>query len=102
MEHFQAFARHLTTGAPLGPNGVASVRVKLAGTDTDATLYADNAGTPTPKVNPFSASAAGLVSFYAANGRYDVTVTPSAFDQAMSPAAVAYTLADVLLDDPED
>lgn len=100
MEHFQTFARHLTTGAPLGPNGTASVRVKTAGTDTDATLYSDDG--VTPKANPFSASAVGLVSFYAANGRYDVTVTPSAADLAAVPAAAAYTLADVLLDDPAD
>lgn len=100
MEHFQTFTRHLTTGAPLGPNGLATVRVKDAGTDTDATLYSDNG--VTPKANPFSASAVGLVSFYTANGRYDVTVTPHANDQAASPAAVAYTLADVLLEDPED
>jgi len=98
MEQFQTFARFLSTGAPLGPNQLATVRVKDQGTDTDSTLYSDDG--VTPKANPFSASAVGLVAFYAANGRYDITITPHADD--LADGAVAYTLSDVLLDDPAD
>jgi hypothetical protein len=59
------------TGAPI-PS--ASVRVKLAGTVTDATLKPNRDGSGT-KTNPFNADGDGLARFYVAEGRYDVTIT---------------------------
>lgn len=41
-------------------------------TNTVATIYSDNATSPTAKANPFTASADGSWFFYAANGHYDV------------------------------
>lgn len=90
MEKFQAFSRLLTTGAPAA---LATVGVKDAGTDTFSAIFSDNLGSPTPKVNPFTADANGYFFFYAADGRYDVTITPTS-------GGSAYTLGDVLLDDP--
>jgi len=56
----------------------ATVRVKLAGTATDATIYSDN-GT-TPKANPFAVETTdGSYYFYAANGRYDLITAATGF-----------------------
>ena len=96
MERFTTFARNLLSGAPLGPLGLATVTVRVAGTDDLATIYsADGAS---PLANPFQAGSLGQVGFYAANGRYDVTITPHANDTT----AEAYTLPDCLLYDPAD
>lgn len=94
MEKFQAFSRILSTGAPAP---LATVTVKDHGTDTNSTLYSDDG--VTLKSNPTTADATGYFSFYAANGRYDVTVDPV---EQVDVATPTYTLADILLYDPED
>ena len=91
MEKFQTFTRILATGEPAA---LATVTVKDHGTDTLTTLYSDDG--VTPKANPTTADATGYVSFYAANGRYDVTIDPA------DVGAPTYSLGDVLLYDPED
>lgn len=90
MEKRNAWARNIATGAPAGG---ATVRVKIQGTDTDATLYSDNG--VTPRANPFTADATtGIFGYYAANGRYSETITP------VAGGGSAYTTSDILLDDP--
>lgn len=92
MEKYNDWARSIETGAPASEAGVS---VKVHGTDTLATLYSDDG--VTLKTNPFTAAAdTGIFGFYAANARYDVTVTPADGD------GDAYTVGDVLLYDPED
>ena len=51
----------------------ATCTVYVAGTSTAATLYSDNG--ITPLANPFLSSSTGQVSFYAANGLYDLVVS---------------------------
>lgn len=85
MQATHHFARVLTTGAP----NAATVAVYLTGTLTLAAIYSDNQVVPTPMANPTTAPSTGLVQFYAANGRYDLTVTPTIGDP--------YTLAAVLV-----
>lgn len=91
MEKFQTFARILASAAPAP---LASVSVKDHGTDTLSTIFSDDG--VTPKANPTTADANGYVFFYAANGRYDVTIDPVAV------GAPTYSLGDILLYDPED
>ena len=86
----------ITSGVSGAPKVQASypqcqVRVYNSGTVTLATLYSDNIGTPKP--NPFTANTDGSYYFYAANGRYDVTMSAGGL-----PAPV--TIGDVLLADP--
>lgn len=90
MERAFGFARLLTTAAPAP---LAAVRVKVASTQEDATIYANDG--VTLKANPFTADANGYWFFYAANGRYDVTITPAS-------GGNAYTEADHLLYDNTD
>ena len=88
------YARNVRTGIPAS---LAQVRVTLAGTATDATLYSDNLSPPTPKVNPFTADAlTGIYTYYVANGLYDETVTPVGLD----PLLYAYTTPSLLFGDP--
>jgi hypothetical protein len=92
MEKYNDWARDIVTAVPAG---LATVSVKVHGTDTLATLYGDTG--VTPRANPFTAAAdTGIFGWYAANGRYDMTVTPAAGD------GDAYTVSDILLYDPED
>lgn len=84
MYRYNDFARVLATGAPLGG---ATIRVTLAGTLTDAVLWSDDGVTPLG--NPFTAGADGAFSFYAADDRYDVTISKA--------GAVSYTVSDVSL-----
>lgn len=70
-----------------------TVTVYLTGTLTLATIYSDNAGSPTPLANPFTATVSGYWDFYAADGRYDVTLTGAAF-------AMPYTFGDIQLLSP--
>lgn len=58
-----------------------------------ATIYSDNGGPPTPLANPFVANTNGQWLFYAANGRYDVTMSGAGFPQTV-------TYSDILLCDP--
>jgi len=51
----------------------ATVTVYVSGTLTLATIYSDNS--LTPLANPFTADSTGYWDFYAANGRYDVSLT---------------------------
>ena len=69
MQRVMFFATHHQTGAVL-PG--ASVRVKIAGTSTDADLF-DAAEAPIG--NPLTADTDGLVDFKAANGVYDISIT---------------------------
>lgn len=46
---------------------------------TLAILYSDNAVTPTPLANPFTASSTGFWQFYAADGNYDVVMSGAGF-----------------------
>lgn len=50
-----------------------TVTIKLAGTNTNATIYGDNSGTP--KTNPFTAGSDASIFFYVDNGRYDVQLS---------------------------
>lgn len=82
-----------SSNGTLVPLSNATVTVRVAGTGALAQLYATN-GTSVPKANPLTSSATGLVSFYAADGRYDISVSKPGF----SPV----TISDVLLEDPAD
>lgn len=53
------------------PAAGATVTVYLAGTTTKATLYSDDGVTVAS--NPLTTSSLGLVEFYAANGKYDIS-----------------------------
>lgn len=97
MQRFWTFTRLLTTAAPAP---LATVSVKLHGTDTLASLFSDNA--VTPMANPFTATADGYAACYAENGRYDITITPDPDNPATGIDDDPYTLEDVLLFDPED
>lgn len=90
MERYNDWARDPETAAPAP---LATITVKNHGTDTLTTTYSDNG--VTPKANPFSAAdVTGIFSFYAANGRYDLTVTPAPGD------GDPYSVPDVILYDP--
>lgn len=90
MERYQGFARHVATGAPASG---ATITVTDAVSAIPASLYSDDG--VTPKANPFTADlTTGYFTFYVANGRYTIAVTGS--------GVAAYSLADVLLHDPED
>ena len=91
----QKFIDTITASAngTLVPLSAATVTVRLAGTGTLATLYSTNS-TGSPQANPLTSSATGLVAFYAADGRYDITASKTGF----SPV----TISDVLLEDPAD
>ena len=92
MERRNDWARNIDTGAPAG---TATISVKDRGTDDLSTLFSDDG--VTPLANPFTAAdVTGRYSWYAANGRYDETVTP------LDGEGDAYTNADILLYDPED
>ena len=68
----------------------ASVTVYQQGTLTLATIYSDNG--VTTKANPTTTDAYGRFSFYAADGRYDLTVSGSGLTTT--------TQSDILLEDP--
>ena len=79
---------------PFG-NAVEGAEVAvLDSTGTLATLYADNAATPTPLGNPLATDARGTFSFYAANGRYTLNVTGTGLPTR--------TVPDLILQDPDD
>lgn len=71
----------------------ASVLVTLTGTSTAAALF-DNASGSLSKANPLATDSSGAFAFYAADGRYDLTISKAGF----APILVS----DVLLDDPAD
>lgn len=82
-----------SSNGTLVPLSAATVTVRLAGTGTLATLYSAN-NTSSPQANPLTSSATGLVAFYAADGRYDITASKTGF--------APVTISDVLLEDPAD
>jgi len=71
-----------------------TVTVKLAGTATIASIFSDNGVTPLS--NPFTNTADGSFRFYAASGRYDVTLAKTGF------TFVAVDLSDIVLNDAAD
>jgi hypothetical protein len=70
----------------------ATCSVYNAGTSVLATIYSDNGVTLSP--NPFTTSNTGNAAFYAADGRYDMTVT--------SPGYTTVTYSDFILEDTRD
>jgi hypothetical protein len=92
MQKFVETITAMSNGV-LVPLDSATVAVYAAGTQTLATLYSTNS-TSTPRANPLTSSATGLVSFYAADGRYDIRVEKAGFGTV--------TISDVLLEDPAD
>lgn len=71
--------RYATTILDTAGNAVASatVTVNRAGTTTAATLYSDNVFTA--QANPIIANADGSFEFYAAPGRYDLSISKTNF-----------------------
>jgi lysophospholipase L1-like esterase len=70
----------------------ATVTVKLAGTQTLATVYSDDG--VTEKDNPIAVSSNGQYDFYAADGLYDLTFE--------IPGQSMYTVRNIRLEDPTD
>lgn len=85
MERAFGYSRILATGAPAP---LATITVRNAGTATLSTVFSDNASTP--KTNPFTADTDGYWFFYAANGRYDITLSGGGI-------VTPYTLSDVVI-----
>lgn len=75
------------------PVAGASVTVTPFGGGSPSALFSDSAGA-SPKVNPISTDTNGYFEFYAADGRYTLTVTASGFGTR--------TLTDIALEDPAD
>lgn len=80
------------TASGLTPIAAASCYVYLTGTTTLATIYSDDGITTT--TNPLTTSSTGLVSFYAADGRYDLSVQRLGYANTV--------VSDVLLEDVTD
>lgn len=91
MQSYQNTALITRNGAS-GPWAGASCAVYLRGTLTLATIYSDNGITVT--ANPLTTSATGDIFFYAADGRYDLSVSQVGY------ATVSIT--DIILEDPRD
>ena len=77
-----------TSGAPVV---AASISVYNYGTTTLASLFADAAGATT-LANPLTSSSAGYFEFYAADGRYTLSISVGGYPVT--------TISDILLDDP--
>lgn len=69
-----------------------SVSVTLASDDSPAVLFSDNG--VTGKANPFNTDGLGRFEFYAADDRYNITLSKN--------STVLGTLNDILLEDPAD
>lgn len=74
----------------LTPLSNASVTVYNNGTSTLATIYTDNGITTTP--NPTTTSVTGRVEFYADDGRYDILISKTGYNNVF--------IRDILFDDP--
>lgn len=86
MQHYSSSA--LTD---LGkPAGGASITVKVAGTMTNASIFSDDG--VTAKSNPFTANNLGQFDFYAASGKYDISIAGTQI--------TTYTLTSQVLFDP--
>lgn len=66
-----------------------TVTVYLAGTTTPATIFSDNAGSPTPLANPFTAQSNGSWQFYAGQGLYDVVISGASLPVPFTLSGVA-------------
>ena len=77
-----------SSGAPVV---AASISVYNYGTTTLASLFADAAGATT-LANPLTSSSAGYFEFYAADGRYTLSISVGGYPVT--------TISDILLDDP--
>lgn len=78
-------------GNSLRPVAGASVLVTTIG-GAVATIYSDNGVTAT--TNPLTTDANGMFAFYAADGRYSLTITSS--------ETATVVVSDILLEDPQD
>lgn len=87
MEKYQNYVRLLSDPGTEIAN--PTITVYNTGTLVLASIYADNAASPTPKSNPFTGDSAGFFSFYAPNGRYDVKMSGG------TPTLTTVTLGDV-------
>src|SRR5579859_2548481 len=72
------------------PAGGGTITVKVAGSNTNATIYSDDG--IMVKSNPFVTNNLGQFDFYAASGKYDITVTGTQI--------TTYTLPNQVLFDP--
>lgn len=72
------------------PASSATITVRIAGTSNNAAIYSDDG--VTVKSNPFTANVLGQFDFYAASGKYDITVSGT--------QVTTYTLANQVLFDP--
>src|SRR5260370_17883933 len=70
------------------PAGGATIAVKLAGTNTNATIYSDDG--ITVKSNPFAANNLGQFDFYAASGKYDITISGTQITTVTLPNQVVF------------
>ena len=77
-----------TSGAPVV---AASISVYNYGTTTLASLFGDSSGSTT-LANPLTSSSAGYFEFYAADGRYTLSISVGGYPVT--------TITDILLDDP--
>lgn len=89
MERYQNYARQLDN--PGQVINAATITVYNLGTLVEATIYADDLPTPTPRLNPFLSDEFGFYFFYATDGHYDVRVSGG------TPAVTPYTLGDIVL-----
>jgi hypothetical protein len=87
----QKYINSAFSSRPVMPLKGAEVTVTTSNGDL-ATLYSDNAGTLMG--NPIYTDDGGNYSFYAADGRYTITIKKTGFQTQV--------LADVLLEDPSD
>lgn len=63
----------VSSASGMRPLGNASVSVYVGGTTNLAVIYSDNGSTQ--KENPFFSGPEGGISFYAADGRYDIRIS---------------------------
>ncbi len=70
------------------PAAGATVTVKLAGSNTNATIYSDDG--ITVKSNPFVSNNLGQFDFYTASGKYDITVTGTQITTYTLPNQVVF------------
>jgi hypothetical protein len=78
----------------------ASVEVRVQETNALADIYSDRAGA-TPKANPFTTGADGLVKFFAQGNAYKITATKGAFAVTWEYVATG-TAAELDIGDIED
>lgn len=80
MQRYINFLASTVTGSnsTLQVLSLATCTVYVSGTMAAATLYSDNG--VTPQANPFLSTSTGQVSFYAANGLYDLVVTKAGYE----------------------